>query len=186
MTKQRLHSQAGFTLIEVGMGALILVAGFISLIQAITVGSQMLDNARKQQIAMQIVDAEVEWLRSQSGTFISTTLASDTITITGFGNVNVTTSANNFHIDNDSNLIGTTTPDLSAGIAKGFTVRMVKTNIRTNFDKIVYTVTWTGASGRDYYRRVDTNSDGAVDASNRRTFEFFFEKNGLRLSFQKS
>ena len=177
MTKQSINSQAGFTLIEVGMAALILVAGFISLIQAITIGSQMLDGARKQQIAMQIVEGEVEWLRSQSDMFISTTLASDTMSVNSAGVATATTSANNFHLDDNTAL---------RDLAKGFTVRMVKTNIRTNFDTVVYTVTWTGASGRDYYRRVDTNSDGVVDASNRRTFEFFFEKNGLRLSFQKS
>ena len=177
MTKQRINSQAGFTLIEVGMAALILVAGFISLIQAITIGSQMLDGARKQQIAMQIVEGEVEWLRSQSDTFISTTLASDTMSVNSAGVATATTSANNFHLDDNTALVD---------LAKGFTIRMVKTNIRSNFDKVVYTVTWTGASGRDYYRRVDTNSDGVVDASQTRVFEFFFEKNGLRLSFQKS
>jgi Tfp pilus assembly protein PilV len=177
MPKSRLHSQAGFTLIEVGMAALILVAGFISLIQAITIGSQMLDNARKQQIAMQIVEGEVEWLRAQSDSFIPNTLASDTISVSSAGVATVTNSAGNFHLEDNPALLE---------LAKGFTVRMVKTNIRTNFDKVVYTVTWTGASGRDYYRRVDTDSDGTVDASNRRTFEFYFEKNGLRLSFQKS
>ena len=176
MTKQRITSQAGFTLIEVGMGALILVVGFIGLIQAVTLGTQMLDTARKQQIAMQIADAEIEWLRAQNDAFVPALSSPATISVDLTGTA-TTASAGNFHLDNNSALLAQ---------AKGFTVRMTRTNIRTNFEKVTYVVTWTGATGRDYYRRIDTDSDGVVDAAHSRTFEVYFEKNGLRLSFQKS
>jgi Tfp pilus assembly protein PilV len=179
MSKQRINtSQAGFTLIEVGMGALILVVGFIGMIEAVTVGTQMLDTSRKQQIAVQIIDAEVEWLRSQNATFVSGLPATATVTIDGTGTAS-TDSPNSFQIDGNAALLE---------IAKGFTIRIAKTNIRTNFDRVVYTVTWTGVTGRDYAQRADTDPDvsNVILASRTRTAEFYFEKNGLRLSFQKS
>ena len=51
-------------MIEVGMASLILVVGFVGIIQAVTIGSQMIDTAQKQQVAVQIIDAEIERLRS--------------------------------------------------------------------------------------------------------------------------
>jgi len=165
MTKQRLQSQAGFTLIEVGMGALILVVGFIGLIQAVTIGTQMMDTARKQQIAMQIIDAELEWLRSQNDSFIPAPSTSATISVDFTGATPAT--AGNFHLDDNAVLLAQ---------AKGFTVTMTRTNVRTNFEKITYVVTWTGATGRDDYQRVDTDSDGVVDAAHSRSFEVYFEK----------
>lgn len=176
MTKQRLNSQAGFTLIEVGMGALILVVGFIGLIQAITLGTQMLDTARKQQIAMQIADAEIEWLRAQNDTFILGLSAAASMSVDLTGTATPSSDAN-FHLWDNPALLAQ---------AKGFTVRMTHTTVRSNFEKVTYVITWTGATGRDYYRRTDTDSDGVVDAAHSRTFEVYFEKNGLRLSFQKS
>jgi Tfp pilus assembly protein PilV len=171
MTKQRLQSQAGFTLIEVGMGALILVVAFIGLIQAVTIGTQMLDTANKQQIAIQIIDAEIEKLRAGQVTDISglTDGATYTIAVNSAGSVTGDTSY--FALASNTTM---------AAQARDFTVSLVKTNVRsspTGFRKVVFTVTWTGnawigdtARGRTYTR----------------TAEMFFGLNGLQLSFQKS
>jgi len=66
MSKQRITSQAGFTLIEVGMAALILVVGFIGMIQAMKISSGMMDHARRQTVAAQILTHEIEQLRLEN------------------------------------------------------------------------------------------------------------------------
>ena len=53
----------GFTLIEVMMAATILVVGFIGMIQTMSVSSTMMDAARRQTLASQIIDLEIEELR---------------------------------------------------------------------------------------------------------------------------
>ena len=66
MSKQRIKSQAGFTLIEVGMAALILVVGFIGMIRAMTFTAGLMDHARRQTIAAQILTHEIEQLRLEN------------------------------------------------------------------------------------------------------------------------
>jgi Tfp pilus assembly protein PilV len=106
MTKQRLQSQAGFTLIEVGMASLILVVGFIGMIQAVTIGTQMLDTARKQQIAMQIIDGEIEYRRAGSlATLAALTSAQDyTITVDATGS-SATGDTGQFLLSNNTLLL---------------------------------------------------------------------------------
>jgi Tfp pilus assembly protein PilV len=59
----RRHNSAGFSLVDVMMGATILVVGLMGLIQAVTIGSEMLATARRQTLAAQILDQEIETLR---------------------------------------------------------------------------------------------------------------------------
>ncbi|MBK8856799.1 MAG: hypothetical protein IPN11_03710 [Opitutaceae bacterium] len=59
----RRHNSAGFSIIDVMMGATILVVGLMGLIQAVTIGSEMLATARRQTLAAQILDQEIENLR---------------------------------------------------------------------------------------------------------------------------
>ena len=44
------------------MGAFILVVRFVGIIQAVTIGSQMVDTAQKQSVTVQIINAEIERL----------------------------------------------------------------------------------------------------------------------------
>src|SRR5690348_10643355 len=60
------RSAGGFTIVEVMMAAVVLVVGFMGMIQAITLGSDMLATARRQTIAAQILSHEVEYLRLAS------------------------------------------------------------------------------------------------------------------------
>ncbi len=55
----------GFTLIEVALGAAILAAGFIGMIDALILGRRMLDVARCQTVAAQVMQSEVEYWRMQ-------------------------------------------------------------------------------------------------------------------------
>ena len=72
----------GFTLLEVMLASLILVLGFIGMIQTITLGSGLLDTARKQTLAAQIAQAEIEKLRLSPWSAISgLTTAARTVTI---------------------------------------------------------------------------------------------------------
>src|SRR5882672_10995537 len=75
-------SRKGFSLVEVLMGAMILVVGFIALIQAVTMGSEMTDNARKQQIAQQIIDSEIAHLRLSPWVAVTAPVNSATYSIT--------------------------------------------------------------------------------------------------------
>jgi Tfp pilus assembly protein PilV len=71
MAKTRITSQAGFTLIEVGIAALILVVAFIGMIRALAFTSGLMDHARRQTLATQILTHEIEQLRLRSWTEIN-------------------------------------------------------------------------------------------------------------------
>ena len=58
----------GFTLIEVALGATILAVGFAGMVEALALGSEMLDTAREQTIAAQVMQGEVEYWRLQPWT----------------------------------------------------------------------------------------------------------------------
>lgn len=71
MARTRITSQAGFTLIEVGIAALILVVAFIGMIRALAFTSGLMDHARRQTVATQILTHEIEQLRLRSWTELS-------------------------------------------------------------------------------------------------------------------
>ncbi len=56
-------ARSAFTIVEVMMASVILVVGFIGMISAVTVGSEMLATARRQNLAAQIISHELEKLR---------------------------------------------------------------------------------------------------------------------------
>jgi Tfp pilus assembly protein PilV len=169
------RSAAAFTLVEVMMASVILVVGFSGLIQALTIGSEALDTARKQQVAIQIMDTEIERLRAGSWSTIAALPATASITIgpggtvtgdtTGFALTNYTTTASD-----DNTALAT--------LAPGFTCGYVRTRLRptsataatVTYLRIDYTVSWTSNTGRVY----------------RRSQLAFFGRNGLHLSYQKS
>src|SRR5262245_37318502 len=66
MNHSKTHSKAsaGFTLVEVMIAGLVMAAGVMGMIQVVSAGAQMVDTARKQAVAMQIIDSEMEKLRS--------------------------------------------------------------------------------------------------------------------------
>ncbi len=180
------QSQAGFTLVDVVMGAAILVVGFIAVVQAVTTGTVMLDTARKQQIAQQIIDAEIENLRASSWTYLNSTLptspAYESITVDNTGSSvtnNTTNAANYFILDTDAALLLQ---------AKGFTCKLEVFNVagRANIRRAVITVSWvTTTSSQTQNSKLDINS-GSVTQLHTRSGETYLTRNGLQLSFQKS
>lgn len=71
MRHPRARPIAGFTIVEVMMAATILVVAFVGMIQAVTIGSEMMATARRQTLANQIITHEVEALRLKSWPEIS-------------------------------------------------------------------------------------------------------------------
>ena len=57
--KYSLRIRSGFTLVEVALAATILLVGFAGMAAALMIGSEMLDTARKQTIAAQIMQGEI-------------------------------------------------------------------------------------------------------------------------------
>jgi Tfp pilus assembly protein PilV len=168
MSRLRRNPRA-FSLIEVMMGATILVVGFIGLIQAITLNSAMLDTARKQQIAAQIIDGEFEALHSASWSSVSALADGTTYTITVDSAGNASGSTSRFELDNNTQLLA---------LAGGFQCSLTSSWLRPSgasagtvtFLKITCSVTWTGNTGHVYTRSTDA----------------YFGKYGLNLSYQKS
>ena len=175
MPRCRNYNPTGFTLVEVMMGATILVVGFIGLIQAITIGSESLDTSRKQQVATQLIDTEIERLRAGSWSAIANLPATGKIQINSAGKISGTMTA--FALSNYTNASSDDDQYLTP-LAKGFTCSFVRTYLRpasatsgnVTFIKFVYTISWKSNTGHTYSRST----------------EVCFGMNGLHLSFQKS
>ena len=162
MSKQRISSAAGFTLFEVGVGALILVVGFIGLIEAVTIGTQLLDTAQKEQVAVQIIDGEIEKLRAGVVADLADLTNGEVYTVTvDDSGLPVSGYPPRFALAGNPSLMAQ---------AKGITCSLVKTDVRADFRRVAYTVTWKGNTGRSYSRSA----------------EMYFGLNGLQLSYQKS
>lgn len=120
--------QNAFTLVEVFFAAGLMLVGVVGMIQALTIGSEMLDVARKQTLAEQIIQSEIDKVRMNSWTTINALPASATITI----NTSLQT------------------------VCAGFTCTRTATNVKTDMLKVKFTVTWTGNTGRSYTRSGET------------------------------
>jgi prepilin-type N-terminal cleavage/methylation domain-containing protein len=172
-------SQRGFTIVEVMMATAILLVGFIGLIQAVTIGSNFLDTARKIQVANQIITAEIEKLRSSDWTTIAnlpdTGTSTATITISAAGAISG--DATNFALSNFTAATSDDNTDL-ASLAKGVTCSFTRTYLRPSsatsatatYLQLVYTVSWKNSTGKTQSQQLAA----------------YFAKNGLHLSFQQS
>ena len=122
-----------FTLIEVMMAATVMALGIMGMIQVVISGSEMLDVARKETIAMQIIRSEIDSLHLNDWTQVSAfDLSPTTTTIT----INSSFQA----------------------ISQGFQCKREVWEIKADHTlrKIQFTVTWTGNTGRPYSRSGST------------------------------
>lgn len=157
------------------MATTILLVGFVGFIQAVTIGSEALDTARKQQVANQIISAEIEKLRGGAWTRVANLPATATLTVSNTGVVSG--DATSFAL---SNYTAVATDDNTAlrDLARGFTCTLERSRLRptgatattVTFVKLVYTVTWKSNTGRSHQHRVET----------------YLGMNGLHLSYQQS
>lgn len=157
------------------MAMAVVVVAVVGMMQAVTIGSETLDTARKQQVAAQLVNAEITRLRQGAWSVIANLPAEATITINAAGGISG--DAGSFAL---SNFTAAATDDDTALSAQagGFSCSLTSTRLRptgataasVTFVKLVYTVTWTGNTGRTHSRRTET----------------YLGMNGLHLSYQQS
>lgn len=176
MQASRSTTRRGFTIIEVMMAATILLVGFIGLMQAVTIGSESLDTARKLQIASQIATAEIEKLRGGDWSTVASLPASATISISSAGTI--TGDLTQFSLTNHTTSSSDDNTDLSL-LAKGFTCSFTREYLRPSasatastvtFVRVIYTITWTTNTGRSQHHQATA----------------YLGKNGLHLSYQQS
>jgi hypothetical protein len=157
------------------MATTILLVGFIGSIQALTIMSEALDTARKQQVAQQIVAAEIEKLRGKDWATIANLPDSASIVV-GAG-ATLTGDTASFALSNYTSAASDDNVAL-ANLASGFTCTFTRTRLRpaaataanVTYVKLVYTVSWTSNTGR----------------SHRHSIETYLGQNGLHLSYQQS
>lgn len=168
ISRSQKHRQTdAFTLIEVMMAAVVMLAGVVGMMQVIVSGSEMLDVSRKQTIATQIIHSEIDrarldtWAQLSNGT--TTVLLADAASPNN-GAARYTFSAY---------------PELWTVLTKsGFTCTRVVSDVRTDLKKIVFTVTWLGSTNRV----VGTTNSRRYT----RTGSTYFGKNGLYVTYQRS
>jgi prepilin-type N-terminal cleavage/methylation domain-containing protein len=175
MPKSSTANSDGFSIIEVMVASAILLVGFIGVMQALTIGTESLDMGRKQQIANQLIAAEIEKLRGGAWSTIASLPDSATITIGSAGAISGDVTA--FGL---SNRTASTADDNTAlsSLANGFTCSFTRERLRPSsatattvtFVKVIYTVRWSSPTGR----------------AHRHTAEAYLAKNGLHLSYQQS
>ncbi len=168
-------SQKAFTLIEVMLAATILLVSFTAVIQAVTIGAEMIDTARKQQIAQQIIEGEMNYQKSipwNGGSGYGISVMPDSIfriRVNDDGTDVVDDTANGYV---DGLRFGLDDNPALLAAAKGFTVQAESANEVSSGPPligIVWTVIWTSTTGRVHTR----------------TGKGYYSENGLFLSYRK-
>jgi len=141
------------------MAATILVVGFMGMIQAVAVSSAMMDNARRQTLAAQILNHEIEKLRLATWSTVSgLPTASTSITIDPQFSSAITAS----------------------GAAYSLTRSLTSPDPATNLREIEFTVTWVVNTSRH-----DDNGNSLSFTYSRSQWTYF-GKYGLNLSYQRT
>jgi hypothetical protein len=188
------------------MAAAILVVGFIGMIEAITLASGMMDHARRQTLANQILNHEIEALRLQSWTGIaalptsSTSLGAayaggttyyvgDTCTYNGAWyrciqrGAGQTPSAGSAYWSVDTPPYSNAFTTSTSGVALGATYtlsRTVSDVFSGSVREITFTVTWVvTTSRRDSF-------GNPLQFTYRRASSAWYGKYGLNLTYQRS
>ncbi len=128
------RNRLGFTLIEVALASTILVVGFVGLIEALALGSEMLDTARKQTVAAQIIDGENEYLHMQNWSTIQSLTSTSPDYLSNYSE---------FHSSNLASLAGTSFK---------FSRTMVNPDPHPYLRQMTLTVTWTSITGKSHSR----------------------------------
>lgn len=160
--RSHLKIRSGFTLVEVALAATILLVGFAGMAEALIIGSKMLDTARKQTIAAQIMQAEIEYLRLKDWTTIQNLLP---------------TSGPDF-LSNYPDFAQTNLA-LITGTKFKFS-RSVNSDPHSNLRWITMTVSWTSLN------ESWTTATLARGTLHTRSCNVYIGKYGLNVSYQKS
>lgn len=155
------------------MASVILVVAFFGMIQAVTIGSEMIATARRQTVANQIITHEIEKLRLKDWT-----------TISGYAAIPAAT------YDSDSD-------DIDAAIAStgvSYTLATAVNTPVTDMREVTFTVTWT-KSGTSTAATAPTGTwlqqltffrVAPIARTYTRVSVAYFTKYGLNLNVQRS
>ena len=127
--------RTGFTLVEVMFGLTIVAVGFIGMVEGMVVGYEMLETAHQQTLAAQIMQGEVEYLRMQPWSTISSL-----------------TSASATSLSNYTEFSGTSLATVTSGTTLKFARSVASTDPHTNLRQITMTVSWTSLTGKTHSR----------------------------------
>jgi Tfp pilus assembly protein PilV len=163
----RRRNRKAFTIVEVMMAAVIMLAGVVGMMQVIVSGSEMIDVSRKQTMAAQIIHGEIDRMRLSSWT----QLANGTTTILLADAASPNSSAARYTFAGYPEIWTTLTQSR-------FTCTRVVSDVRTDLKKIVFTVTWLGNTNRV--------TGGVNSRQYTRTGTTYFGKNGLYVTYQRS
>jgi prepilin-type N-terminal cleavage/methylation domain-containing protein len=151
----------GFTLVEVMMAATILVVGFIGLIQAVTVSSAMMDTARRQTLASEIINHEIEKLRLVPWSVV-----------TGTDIVGLPAGPTSVAIDAQFNAA-------IAASGAAFSLSRSVADPVANLREVTFTVTWVVTTSR-------RSGGSLLTFTYTRKNSAYFSKYGLNLTYQRS
>ena len=125
MSPPNKRSTAAFTLIEVVLAALVLVAGLVGVLQVISSGTDMLDVSRKQTLAAQIIHSEIDNLR-----------------LSNWDQINA------LPLTSTSIPINASLQKISQNMQCFRSISLARTELKI----VTITVNWTGKNGRPYTR----------------------------------
>jgi Tfp pilus assembly protein PilV len=168
--RSALKIRSGFTLVEVALAATILLVGFAGMAEALIIGSEMLDTARKQTIAAQIVQAEIERLRMldwKTATAKDNTIqAADPNQATELALGPGLASVTKYFTPSPSSALAQIAP---SSLFVNCTRTVELANGRTDLRKVTITVTWKSITGKIHSRSCNA----------------YIGKYGLNVSYQK-
>ena len=139
------------------LGRAAMLLALVGMIQVIVSGSEMLDLARKQTIAMQIIHGQIDNIRLSDWSTVNAYPASRTVS------VDAANQATNISY---GFVFGSNLP----AISQGFTCTRTISTVRTDLKQITFTVAWKGNTGRSYQRTGTT----------------YFGNNGLHITLSGS
>ncbi len=136
------QSKQAFTLAEVLFASVVLLIAIVGLFEAVTIGAGMLNVARRQSVALQIIRTEIEAVHLNTTWTASSPLDGTTPQV----DVDTVTSA--------------TYPELMSlkNVGRGFKLSRTIVTIRPPpagpnwLRKVTFTVTWTESTGRTFSR----------------------------------
>ena len=150
-------SRGAFTIIEVMLAAAVMLAGVVGMIQVVASCAEIMDLAKKQTIAAQIIQDQIGKVHVLDWTTVSA----------------YSTSSSGTSIALDANVAAFASAKASF---QNFTCYRYVTDVRTDLKKVTFTITWkTGNVGRVNYTRQFTRSGTTYVA-----------KNGLYVTYQRS
>jgi hypothetical protein len=164
------------------MASVILVVGFIGMISALTVGSEMLATGRRAALANQILHHEFEKIRLKAWDLSWST--DDIVGLTSF------TSTNYTALTPDD----TQFDDAIAASGVAFNISRTVTSLTTNLYEVSLTVTWTKsgtttaatAATGSWLQRLSFSGNAPIRRDYSRTAVTYVTKNGLNQSYKRS